>query len=111
LQPEAVGIPRGEPGPGLSLQFHLTRSLPVRAGLLVIAGLIPAFYAKRQLGLGVAWDVLFAVVLPAAILFGALLWSHRKFGTHLVPRAIAFAGVTASSFFFASSFFVYVPPA
>jgi len=103
-------LANGASSSGVSVRLQWTWSLPLRVAMLFVAGLIPALYPKRMLDLGIAWDVLFTFVLPAACIVGAVVWSYRRFGTHLVPRAVAFTGVAGLVYFVANATLFYTPP-
>jgi pimeloyl-ACP methyl ester carboxylesterase len=73
--------------------------------------MFPALYAKRQLDLGITWDLLLGYGLPAIVIVGAFVWARREFRTHPVSRAAAYAVAVASSYFVAASVFYYTPVA
>ena len=100
----------GAPRSGVSIHLQWTWGLPLRVAMLLVAGLIPALYPKRMLDLGLAWDVLFTFVLPATCIIGAVVWSYRRFGTYLVPRAVTFTGVAGLVYFVANATLFYTPP-
>jgi membrane-bound serine protease (ClpP class) len=75
------------------LMFPTVGALGVGGALAIVGAIVAAF--QEGTGVGVAFLIATAVLVPAAIVLGMKLLPHSPFGKHLVARGASFTDAAA----------------